>query len=100
MPYELEYFDEVENDVREAKSWYKEQKVGLEIRFTKAIETTIHHILQNPFSYALRYKKIRIAHPKIFPYNIHFYVDESLQKVTITAIVHGKRNQKTAKNRI
>lgn len=31
MAYILQYFDEVETDVQEAKTWYKEQKEGLEL---------------------------------------------------------------------
>mgnify|MGYP000040089743 CR=1 FL=1 len=100
MAYFLHYFDEVETDVVEAKSWYKKQKNGLEIEFATAIEKTIKHILENPKSYALRYKIIRIAQPKIFPYNIHFYIDEPKQMVVITAIVHNKRLPKVATKRL
>ncbi len=100
MVYQLQYFDEVEADIHEAKNWYKEQKEGLEIEFATAIEKAIEHILETPKAYSIRYKKVRIAHPKVFPYNIHFYIDEPNKIVVITAIVHGKRHPKAAKRRI
>ncbi|MGH2645846.1 MAG: hypothetical protein ACRDE2_17980, partial [Chitinophagaceae bacterium] len=77
MAYLLRYFDEVLTDVQEAKAWYKEQHDGLEEEFSAAIAQTIERILTMPTVYAVRYKSIRIAHPKRFPYNIHFYIDKS-----------------------
>jgi plasmid stabilization system protein ParE len=99
MPYILQYFDEVEADVHEAKAWYKEQKEGLEITFAAAIEKAIEHVLETPKAYSVRYKKVRIAHPKVFPYNIHFYINERNTTIVITAIVHSKRHPKIAKKR-
>ena len=100
MAYFLHYFDEVENDVNQAKTWYKEQQDGLEIRFATAIEKAIEHLLEMPEIFAVRYKKIRIAHPKVFPFNIHFYIDEPNTTVVITAIVHSKRHSKVVKKRL
>jgi hypothetical protein len=98
--YNLQYFDQVFTDVQEAKIWYKEQKEGLEVEFAIAIETAIQKILKMPSAYSPRYKNIRIAHPKTFPYNIHFYIDELNQTIVFTAIVHNKRNPKLARNRV
>lgn len=100
MAYTLQYFDEVETDVHKAKTWYKEQKEGLEIEFADAIEKAIERIVDMPQVFSIRYKKVRIAHPKRFPYNIHFYIDEPNTAVVITAIVHSKRHPKIAKKRI
>jgi plasmid stabilization system protein ParE len=86
-------------DIYEAKTWYKKQKEGLELKFANAIEKVIEHILETPKSYSIRYKKIRIAHPKIFPYNIHFYIDEPNKSIVITAIIHARRHPKVAKKR-
>ena len=98
--YNSQYFDQVFTDVQEAKIWYKEQKEGLEVRFAGAIETAIQKVLETPTSYAPRYKNVRIAHPKTFPYNIHFYIDEVNETVVFTAIVHNKREPKFAMNRV
>ncbi|TAN01290.1 MAG: plasmid stabilization system [Chitinophagaceae bacterium] len=100
MAYLLEYFDEALTDVQEAKIWYKEQHEGLEIKFSTAIEQIIERILRLPTAYSVRYKNIRIAHPKRFPYNIHFYIDESETTVVITAIVHNRRNQRVSHKRV
>lgn len=81
MAYSLQYFDEVEADIRKAKLWYKEIKNGLETEFAKSIEAAIERILENPKTYAVRYKKVRIAHPRIFPFNILF---------TLTNVIKSK----------
>ncbi len=100
MVYQLLYFDEVEADVSEAKIWYKEQKEGLEIEFAAMLAKTIEKIVQRPTTYSIRYKKVRIANTKRFPFSIHFYIDEITIAVVITAIVHTKRHPKIAKNRL
>jgi mRNA-degrading endonuclease RelE of RelBE toxin-antitoxin system len=90
--YRVLYLDEVENDVSIAKQWYAEQQKGLDVRFTSAIKETFSNILRMPSAYAVRYRNIRIAHTKIFPYNVHFYIDESKAQVVIIGIIHNKRN--------
>jgi plasmid stabilization system protein ParE len=76
--------------VKEAKAWYKKQMPGLEKRFGQAVKQAIFELARQPYSYAVRYKNIRIAHPDKFPYNIHFYIEE--ETVVIIAILFEGRN--------
>jgi hypothetical protein len=80
--------------------WYNKQKDGLEVEFAMCIEKAIEQIIKMPTAYSIRYKNIRIAHPKVFPYNIHFYIDDSIEVIVITAIVHIKRHPDFAKQRL
>ena len=100
MAYTILYFDEVLNDVQQAKAWYNKQKDGLEVEFAMSIERAIEQITKMPTAYSIRYKNVRIAHPKVFPYNIHFYIDDSIEAIVITAIVHIKRHPDFAKQRL
>ena len=100
MTYNVQFFDDVVIDIQEAKLWYKEKRDGLEIEFARAIEDAILQVIKMPFAYSVRYKTIRIAHPKVFPYNIHFYINELEELVVITAIVHNKRLSTVAGERI
>jgi len=90
--YKVFYLDEVENDIVLAKQWYAEQQKGLDVRFAAVVKETLSKILKMPSAYAVRYKNIRIAHTKVFPYNVHFYIDETKTQVVIIGIVHNKRN--------
>ncbi len=67
MTYKVVYFDEVRQDIKEAKRWYRKQSSSLEKRFANDIKNILQHISVYPYSCAIRYKKIRIAHPYIFP---------------------------------
>ena len=75
----------------EARNWYAGLKVkGLSNRFAKEIKITINNILNNPGAYAVRYKSVRIAHTKKFPYAIHFFI--SNESIIITAIIYERRD--------
>ena len=91
--YKVFYLDEVENDIAVAKQWYAKQQNNLDVRFVAAVKETVSNILKMPSAYAVRYRNIRIAHTKIFPYNVHFYIDETKAQVVIIGIVHNKRNK-------
>jgi plasmid stabilization system protein ParE len=90
--YEVFYLDEVEDDIAEAKRWYAEQQNELDLRFAVAVKDTISSIIKMPSAFAVRYRNIRIAHTKVFPYNVHFYIDETKAQVVIIGIVHNKRH--------
>jgi len=90
--YKVLYLDEVENDIAIAKQWYAEQQQDLDVRFAAAVKETLSNIKKMPSAYAVRYRNIRIAHTKVFPYNVHFYIDETKTQVVIIGIVHNKRN--------
>jgi len=90
--YKVFYLDEVENDIVVAKLWYAEQQKDLDMRFSAAVKEALSNILKMPSAYSVRYRNIRIAHIKFFPYNIHFYIDEIKAQIVIIGIVHNKRN--------
>ncbi|HCC86076.1 MAG TPA: plasmid stabilization system [Porphyromonadaceae bacterium] len=89
--YTAFYLDEVRNDILSAKQWYDEQQEGLGERFVSSVKNTLFDILKMPSAYAVRYRNVRIAHTKVFPYNIHYFIDESKKQVIIIGIVHNRR---------
>jgi mRNA-degrading endonuclease RelE of RelBE toxin-antitoxin system len=89
--YKVLYLDEVEKDIAMAKQWYAGQQKELDIRFAAAVKETLSNISKMPTAFAVRYRNIRIAHTKVFPYNVHFYMDETNAQVVIIGIVHNKR---------
>jgi hypothetical protein len=64
------------------------------VEFSHAIKAAINKVLMMLAFYATRYKNVRIAHPKTFPYNIHFYINEHNKRVVFTSIVHNKKRPK------
>jgi plasmid stabilization system protein ParE len=93
--FELDYFDEVEDDIEIAKLWYYDQSpdTDLEERFAEAIKEVIDKLQKNPFIYYPIFEKIRIAHPKFFPYGVHFIINEDKKEILIVAILHNKEDK-------
>jgi mRNA-degrading endonuclease RelE of RelBE toxin-antitoxin system len=100
MAYQLLYFDEVLIDVQEAKKWYKEKRDGLEKEFAFEIEVALEKLKKMPTGYSIRYKNIRIIHAKVFPYNIHYYLDEGNKAIVVVGMVHKKRHSDVIGKRI
>ena len=92
MAFRLSYFKAAKDDVKEAKIWYHDQLPGLEKRFAKDLKNTIIRLQLNPYAFALRYEKFRISHTDIFPYSIHFYIDNVANRIVIVGIVHESRD--------
>jgi plasmid stabilization system protein ParE len=97
--YKAFYLDEVRRDIITAKAWYAEQQEGLDERFSAAVKDALLSILKMPSAYAVRYRNVRIAHTKFFPYNIHFYIDEAKAQVVVIGVVHRKRSDALFLNR-
>ena len=93
--FELRYFEEIENDIESAKLWYSEQSpnTNLDERFAEAIKETIKKLQKDPFIYYPIFQNIRIAHPKFFPYGVHFIINEDKKEILIVAILHNKQHK-------
>ena len=80
-------------DFKKGRDWYKSRHVaGLSGRFTRAVLDAIARIRENPFAYAVRYRDVRCCHTEVFPYAIHFIINEPDSVVTIIAIIYEGRN--------
>ena len=60
--------------------------------FANDVKKAVNRLKVNPHIHAIRYKKNRITHPDVFPYSIHFYIDEVLHRIVIIGIVHNSRD--------
>jgi plasmid stabilization system protein ParE len=88
----LHYYDAVKIDLIEVKSWYKNQKAGLEKDFAREVKACIHRLQKNPLHYEIKYRNVRTAFTEVFSYAIHFYIDEPKKQIVIIAIIHQGRN--------
>lgn len=87
-------------DVKDACKWYNDQQPGLAKRFIIDMKQTLRSIEMNPYSYAVRYQNIRLANFPVFPYAVHFIIDDLLGKVYVIAFLHTKRNPNTTQERL
>ena len=81
-------------------TWYNEQQAGLGKRFRNALTETIALIRENPLLFSERYRTVRIAPLKKFPYLVYYLFDEQQQRILIIAMLHGGRNPEVWKERM
>lgn len=75
-------------DIRDAAYWYNDKQKGLGKRFTREVRSALLHIRQHPKAIAIRYDDVRCAVLDIFPFMIHFSVDEQRETIIILAVFH------------
>lgn len=86
-------------DIQEAALWYNKQQNGLGKRFTAEVREKVHFIIQNPKASNIRYKNVRTTVLNIFPFMIHFTIDEKNKTVIISAVLHTSRDPELWKKR-
>jgi len=79
-------------DINEAAHWYGTKQKELGKRFTAQVSEKVKFILQNPAATALRYDGVRTVVLDVFPFMLHYSVDEDQKLVIISAVLHTSRN--------
>ncbi len=86
-------------DIREAAKWYNKRQNGLGKRFTAEVREKVHFIRQNPKASNVRYDDVTTAVLNVFPFMVHFTIDEKHETIIISAVLHTSRNHELCKNR-
>lgn len=87
--FSVTFSEESQVDIEESSEYYIEVSENLNERFLIEIESTIVRIQENPTLHQIRYRNIRIAFTQIFPFGIHFILEE--RKIFIIRILHTQR---------
>ncbi len=87
------------NDIREAALWYNKQQKGLGKRFTAKVREKVRFVQQNPKASNIRYESVRTTILNVFPFTIHYSINEKTKSVLISAILHTSRNPDLWANR-
>ena len=80
------------SDIKEASLWYNKQKQGLGKRFTQQVRSKVEAIKMNPRAYRIRYNNVHTAIIDLFPFMIHFTIEEEERNVLISAVLHTSLN--------
>lgn len=75
----------------EARRWYNKQQPGLGKRFVTDVKDVIKDIKANSFFASVKFETIRTAACKIFPYTVHYEIDEKENIVRIVSVFHISR---------
>jgi plasmid stabilization system protein ParE len=84
--------------VRQAKQWYRGQSPALPKRFDNDLKATVEQLRLRPLTHAVRYNNVRIANLKIFPYAVHYVVENSA--ILVFAVFHSASNLENWMKRI
>lgn len=96
--YKVRILPSAYRDLREARSWYRQHNSELPKRLALQVKLSIERIRQTPFAYTIRYQEVRIANVNVFPYAIHYFLQEDT--VIIIAIHHTALNPEKWKDRL
>lgn len=92
MAYKVVILQEAKADIKEAKAYYRSILKILNKRFTEDIKNTVTKIKNNPAAFGFRYDHFRTANLPVFPYQIHFFIDDRNSIVIIFAVLHAFRD--------
>ena len=90
---------QAKEDIMEAAQWYNKQQTGLGKRFTTEIREKVHFIRQSPKASNIRYKNVRTTVLNVFPFMIHYTVDEKNKTIIVSAVLHTSRDPKLWESR-
>ncbi len=75
MTYSVVFLSDAYLDILNAKEYYEGQAKGLGIRFGSEVDATISRIAINPQAFSTRYRELRAAKLRHFPYLIYYKLD-------------------------
>ncbi len=79
-------------DISEAATWYNSKQKGLGKRFTQEVRSKVLFIRENPKASPVRYDDTRCAVLDVFPFMIHYTIDDKKKTVIIAAVFHTSLN--------
>lgn len=78
-------------DLKNATDYYRKISVDLAKRFLKQVKESRVFISENPYAVDVMYKNIRMHLLKNFPYHLHYFIDETNNRLIVLAIEFGKK---------
>lgn len=75
-------------DISEAAAWYNSKQKGLGKRFTQEVRSKVLFIRENPKASTIRYDDTRCAVLDVFPFMIHYTIDEANKTIIVAAVFH------------
>ncbi len=92
MKYTIKFEEGALTDFLKAIEHYEKISDKLADGFYTEFWHKIDYIKENPLHHQIRYRGIRIAHVKVFPFGIHFIIDGFI--IRVFKILHHKQYYK------
>lgn len=88
--YKVVFLPSARNDLKEAQDWYRNENITLLSRFRTDLKSIVEILENRPNVFSVRYRDVRVAHLKIFPYGLHYLVDQT--KIVVLGVFHTSIN--------
>ena len=72
--------------------WYEAQQEGLKNKFLSELKLGIDYLSKDPYNFQKRHRDVRVLFIQIFPFGIHFVIQDAIVKVI--AVFHMGRDPK------
>ncbi|WP_203256457.1 type II toxin-antitoxin system RelE/ParE family toxin [Hyunsoonleella ulvae] len=92
MKYTVKFEEGTLDNFHDAISYYEKISDNLADRFHDEFWAKIDTVKETPLHYQARYRNIRIAYTKTFPFSIHFLIEGTI--IRILKILHQKQYYK------
>ena len=79
-------------DIADAAAWYTSKQKGLGKRVVQEVRDKVLFIRQYPKATAVRYNNVRTAVINVFPFMIHYTINEKKETIIISAVFHTALN--------
>ena len=92
MKFQIVNAKKVQQDILDIVEYYKDINPKLAKEFIGRMKEASVYVLNEPFSFQIKYKNVRTVLLKQFPYHIHYLVNEEKEQIVILAVIHSYRN--------
>ncbi len=75
-------------EFKDSVKHYEKRKKGLGKDFTKSVRKSLNFISKNPLASECKYREIRVAVIKKFPFTIHYLYKKEIETIFVSAIFH------------
>ncbi|REL24795.1 type II toxin-antitoxin system RelE/ParE family toxin [Rhodohalobacter sp. SW132] len=81
------------DDIQEAIDYYEENEPGLGSKFEDDLNNRLVTLSENPF-FQIRYDNVRCLPLKIYPYMIHYSVNEKQKTIIVRSVLNTFKDPK------
>ncbi len=89
MQYYIEISEDAKYDIKDTLDYYADISMSLKNKFEDELTKSIELILKNPLHYQVRYKEIRVIFTEVFPFGIHYIIENEF--IYVLKILHTKK---------
>lgn len=92
MAFKVKLIPVVKTEINVARDWYRKIDPELPKRLTEEIHSALNIIAKNPIAYAIRYKSVRRYNLRVFPYFLHYLVEEKSSFIKVIGFYHQQQH--------